>query len=153
MPFGLTVTKANCVFLLSLAQVSTSTEIKIPAVTYRYEIDLCLFLQKQTKYLSMKLKFTTLGLVVASLLFSCKKENNCNEATVMLKNTSSTVIHFAYDSKNYNNSIPAGNYVIRKIGPVKNHFYGAEWPTINFFSDHGDHEYLIKTCNVVEDIN
>jgi len=101
----------------------------------------------------MRLNTFTIALLFSALLSSCKKENNCNEATVMLKNTGNTVIHFAYDTRNYNDSIPVGNYVIKKIGPVKNHFYGAEWPTINFFSDHGDHEYLIKTCDVEEDIN
>ncbi len=101
------------------------------------------------------MKYCTLSLVVFSfLVFSCKKkDNNCKMAEVTLKNTSNTVIHFAYDSHSFNDSIMVGSSVIKNIGPIKNKIYGAEWPTINFFSDHGDHEYLIKTCHVEEDIS
>ncbi len=101
----------------------------------------------------MKTKIVLLTIVISGLLFSCKKDSNCSDGVVTIKNTSSTVVHFAYDSHNWNDSILVGASTQKHVGKIKTKPWGAEWPAVNFFSDHGDHEWVISKCDTEQDVN
>ena len=104
----------------------------------------------------MKIKVTPLALItlaISTILLSCKKDGNCSDAVCTIKNTSSTVIHFAYDSRIYNDSILVGQSTQKHVGKIVTRPWVAQWPAVNFFSDHGDHEWVISKCDTEQDVN
>jgi len=101
----------------------------------------------------MKTRLTLITVVISVLLFSCKKDGNCSDGLCTIKNTSSTVIHFAYDSHIYNDSIKVGASTQKHVGKIETHPWVANWPAVNFFSDHGDHEWVIRKCDTEQDVN
>ena len=76
---------------------------------------------------------------------SCKKVD-C-DATLCVKNTGSQVIHYAWGSNFYTDSIMPGESACENVGHIEITSTTESTITAYFNSDHGDYAILVDECD------
>lgn len=102
----------------------------------------------------MKKTFLSL-VVIAALSSSCAKKAtvNCSNAQLCVQNKSTKVVHFAWNSSMYNDSIMPNGSACKYVGQVTINNTTTQTPTTNFNSDRGDYLITVRECNQSQIIN
>ena len=94
----------------------------------------------------MKLFFPIIG--VAMLIASCKKDyESCDNGQVCVQNTGTDVVHFAWGSNIYGDSILSGASACINVGPVDTDPSHESKPVMQFMSDHGNYAIEVESCD------
>lgn len=91
-------------------------------------------------------------LLAIVLLPSCEKKIEC-DATLCIKNISSTVVHYSWGSSVYTDSILPGASACVNVGPIEVSSTSTSTPTWYFESDHGNYAITVDECAENHEIN
>lgn len=91
------------------------------------------------------------GLACISLI-SCRKEFNCSNGELCVKNAGNSTIHYSFGSSLYTDSLTPGQSACTEVGKIKTRPWGGSSSVVYFNSDHGSYYFEVTRCHQVEEV-
>ena len=94
------------------------------------------------------------GCVIFAAISCSKGKNvNCSNAQICVQNKSGKVVHYAWDSNMFTDSIMPNGSACKYVGQVVVTNTTTQTPTTYFYSDRINVAITVNTCNQVQVIN
>jgi hypothetical protein len=96
-------------------------------------------------------KTNTMKKLLFLLLFlsfvACKKDRNCSNGQLCIKNSTGATVHYGWNTNIYTDSIAPGAIVCHDVGKIENTLTSQTSQTTYFNSDHGSYNIEVTTCH------
>lgn len=100
----------------------------------------------------MKTRILT-TLVIGLLILGCSKKRNCDNAELCVTNETGSVVHYAWQSNLYTDSVMPGGTICTTVGELKTRPWGGTYSTTQLNTDHGDYAWDVTECHQKESIH
>lgn len=90
--------------------------------------------------------------IVSVLVLACNKEKNCANAELCVKNETGSVVHYAWRSNIYTDSVMPGGTICTTVGELKTRPWGGTYSTTYLNTDHGSYAWDVTRCHQKESI-
>lgn len=98
----------------------------------------------------MKTYYLTILALAAAVLFSCKKDVNCDDAEICIRNTTSDTVWYSWGSSFYTDYITPGGLGCRNVGEIHINygpFVNSSSTEVTYFnSSRGDFAIEVDEC-------